>query len=296
MIREDKDPAIPYLSHEDFDGLKQEADSFINPLGKRIAFFWYHYDNYIKDKVIVFLHGIGPGHTAYIREIEKICKEGYRVLTFDYLGCGESEGEWVISSNQPTKDLISLLEHLSLKEEVILIGHSMGAYTALNAINKLSFVKKAVIMSGFLEIKDVLQNALKLNIFTLSVTSYEKHLNPHLLDVDNKTYLKNTTDKLLFIHSKDDPIVGYKYTIDVINKFNNPNIETLTVLDRHHNPNYTKDAVDYMNQTIGTYLTLMKKKKLQTIEERKEYFADKSLMRMTEQDDEVFKKIFEFIK
>ncbi len=297
LIRYDKDPAIPYFSYEDFPGLKMEKNSFINSLGIKIAYFYYNYENYNKDKLIIFCHGIGPGHTAYLSEIEKICKQGYQVLTFDYLGCGESEGSWMISSNRPAKDLIELItRELFIQKEIILVGHSLGAYTSLVVANKLDFIHKAVIISGFLNVTDVLRNAVKTRLLTLSVGAYEKRMSKGLFDRSNKKYLKNTSNKLLFIHSKDDQIVNYNMTIKTIEKLQNPNISIISVNNRRHNPNYSDDASNYMFQVFNEYQRLINDGTLKTIEDRQKFFLDKSLKRMTEQDDEIFSSIFEFIE
>ena len=90
--RYDKEVGVPYYSHKDFKGFKCEDYSFTNSSGINIRYFFYYYDNYKTDKIILFCHGMGPGHTAYIAEIEALARRGYKVLTLDYAGCGESGG------------------------------------------------------------------------------------------------------------------------------------------------------------------------------------------------------------
>ena len=69
VCRYDKEVGIPYYSYSDFKGLKQESYSFTNSKGIEISYFYYYYDNYKDDKVILFAHGLGPGHVAYLKEI-----------------------------------------------------------------------------------------------------------------------------------------------------------------------------------------------------------------------------------
>ena len=83
LIRFDKDPAIPYYSYQDFPNLHYEENSFANSLGIKVCYFTYSYDGYDKNKTILFCPGIGPGHTAYLSEIELLCKAGYKVITLD---------------------------------------------------------------------------------------------------------------------------------------------------------------------------------------------------------------------
>ena len=88
LQRYDKDEAIPYYAGTDFPGLCCEESSFRNTAGIDIRYFIYSYEGYDKDKLILFCPGMGPGHTAYLAEIETLCQAGLRVLTLDYSGCG----------------------------------------------------------------------------------------------------------------------------------------------------------------------------------------------------------------
>ena len=296
LKRFDKDEAIPYLSYKDFPGLHFEENSFINSINLKIKYFIYSYDQFDKEKVIFFCHGIGPGHTAYLREIELLCKAGYKVITMDYVGCGESEGETILSVNEPTRDVIELLCLLNLQSEIVLIGHSLGGYTALNVINKNNNIHKGVIISGFLTLNYLVKSFVKLNSLAEPVVKFESNNVPEYANIDNITYLKNTEDKLFFIHSDDDPMVDIDTSFNIVKNMNNPNIKLLLEKGKKHNPNYTKEAVEFMNKTINNYSKLVMKNKLDTLEKRKEYFKDKTAWMMTEQDEHVWKEIIDFIK
>lgn len=297
LIRFDKDEAIPYYSYQDFNHLSYEENSFINSLGIEVKYYFYSYDGYNKDRIILFCPGIGPGHTSYLTEIELLCKAGYRVLTLDYTGCGDSKGETLPSINQPTKDIIELLNLLNLKEKVILIGHSLGGYTSLNVIHQVASIKKAVIISGFIDIaSEMLGFVGGVHLLANIVKRYENKLNPEYKKFNNWQYLKNTEDNIFFLHSKDDPMVSFKYNTLKVMKYNNPHLKFYICEGKKHNPNYSKEGLDYMNMAIGGYNSLLAKGELKTIEEKKQYFSDKPIGKMTAQDDAVWNKILEFIK
>jgi len=296
ITRFDKDGIIPYLSNDDFKGLKMEENSFTNSDNHKIVYFYYFYDNYNKDKLILFLHGIGPGHTAYIAEINELCKNGYRVLTLDYTGCDKSEGETLYSINQPTKDVDELLKFLNIKEETIAIGHSLGGYTALNTININNNIKKAVIISGFFDLKNELKALMKLSILTIPALHYEKQKCKDYNKIDNLDYLKNTNDKILFIHSKDDQLVPFKSSMEYIkNNIKNDNLSYIVENEKKHNPNYSLEAVKYMNNTFSEYQQKIKSKELDTYDKKKEYMSHKSAMKMTIQDENIWNQIFDFL-
>ena len=295
LQRFDKDPAIPYYYASDFPGLICEENCFNNSLNTKINYFFYSYKGYRKDKIILFCAGIGPGHTSYLTEIELLCKKGFKVLTLDYMGCGSSDGERMPSVNQPTKDIVELLEHLKLDTEVVIVGHSLGGYTALNVINLTENITKGVIISGFVDIASEMLGFMKLSLLADKVKRFEKKLDPRYGSIDNWKYLKETSDKLLFLHSTDDQMVNYKHNTQKVMKLGNPNIKVLTYEGRKHNPNYSMAAVEFMNESIGGYNSLVAKGELKTLEERQAYFADKPIGKMTEQDPKVWNNILNFI-
>lgn len=192
LKRFDRDENIPYYSAEDFPGLICERGEFQNSYNITIKYFTYSYENPKEDKLILFCPGMGPGHSAYLAEIETLCKAGYKVLTLDYTGCGESGGSTMPSVNAPTRDATELLNLLN-PHSVIPVGHSLGGYTALNLINQNPEITKAVIISGFVSISDELMGYVKLRPLADIVRRFEKKQNPDFKD-DNKTYIKTTTD------------------------------------------------------------------------------------------------------
>ena len=296
LHRYDKDEAIPYYDVSDFYNLHKEDYSFVNTKGIEIKYFYYYYENYVDNKVILFCPGMGPGHTAYLAEINALCKAGYKVLTLDYSGCGESAGKTMYSVNAPTRDVNDLLNHLKLKEEIIPVGHSLGGYTALNIINIRKEISRAVVISGFLSIVNLSRGLTNSRFISRRIEKCEQKLDGEYFAIDNIIFLTNTTDKILFIQSEDDGVVNYKYALGVVTKINNPNIECVSMTNKGHNPTYTFAALKYMNETFSEYNKLLKNKKQNTLENRKKFMSDKSIQKMTEIDQEVMDKITNFCK
>ena len=290
LHRYDKDGFTPYLSSDDFSGLNKETHSFINSLGVEISYFYYYYENYNPNLIILFLHGLGPGHTAYLREIETLAKMGYKVLTLDYMGCDSSKGDKMPSLNEPTRDVDELLNLLNLQTEVVVIGHSLGGYTAYNIMNIRNELHKAVVMSGFLRPDIVLNYLMKVKVFSKAIARYEKKVEPKYYPIDNYRYIKETKDKLLIVHSKDDPVVNYGAALKPIIEANNPNVEILSVNGRGHNPNYSDSAAKIVTEVFSKYYVLKKDEDKKSLMEKQDVWA------MTEQDPEIFNKIKSFIE
>ena len=296
VCRYDKEVGIPYYSYQDFKELICEPSSFINSLGTEIHYFFYNHKDYNKDKTILFCPGIGPGHTAYLKEIATLAEQGYRVLTLDYTGCGESKGKYLGSLNMPTLDVMELVDHLKIKEEIILVGHSLGAYTSLNVINLRNDIHTAVIISGFLSVESLINVMVKKKFIAKRINKYERKCIRKYSSINNLNYLKDTKDRLLFIHSKDDQMVPYSISTEVVESLHNPSIKTIVMDKRKHNPNYTDDAINYMNEVFGKYLDLINNKTIKSDEDKINYFKDVSLEKLTEQDSELFKQIYKHIE
>ena len=295
VCRYDKEVGVPYYAYTDFKGLKQEAYTFYNSIGIEIHYFFYYYDNYKDDKIILFLPGLGPGHASYMAEIETLAKRGYKILTLDYTGCGESKGPYLGSLNAPTRDTIDLLNLLNLDKPTVVMGHSLGGFTALKVASLKKEINKVVVMSPIVTIRPMIYNASKSKFITHFVLKYERKVEKEYDKIDLPKYLGNTTDDILFIQSVDDPMVPYETSLKVAEKSNNPHIKTIKFENKKHNPNYTLEAVQYMNEVFGAFNRRVMDKAIATDEERIAYFKNVSIQRLTEQDQNLFSQIEEFI-
>ena len=296
VTRYDKEVGVPYYATSDFKGLKEEAFTFTNSKGIELKYFYYYYDNYKEDKIVLFLHGLACGHFAYFAEIDALARRGYKVLTLDYTGCGDSKGKCLGSLNTPTRDVNELLDYLKHDKPIVLVGHSLGGYTALNTISLREDIKKVVVISGFLSIKSIGDALIKNNFFVKHIIKYENKLYPEYKDLNNIDYLHKTTDDIFFIQSDDDTMVPYHIALEAVEQIDNSHIKKLKMSNRKHNPNYTDSAIQYMNEVFGNYYYLLKQKKIKTNEDKINYFKDVSLSKLTEQDEDLFDQISSFIK
>ena len=295
VCRYDKEVGVPYYSVEDFKDYKREAYTFNNSNGIEIHYFYYYYDNYRTDRIILFCPGLGPGHASYMAEIETLAKRGYKILTIDYTGCGESKGEYMGSLNFPTRDVMELLDLLKLEQEIIIMGHSLGGFTALKVASLRKEITKVVVMSPIIETKPMILRASKSKFITYWIMRYEHKVAKEYDSINVPNFLGTTTDNVLFIQSIDDPMVPYETSLKIAEEANNPHIQTIKMEGRKHNPNYTEAAVQYMNQVFGAFNRRVMDKKIASDEERINYFKDVSIARLTEQDQKLFDQIFDFI-
>jgi len=97
--------------------------------------------------VILFLHGF-PFDKSIWRDQLSFLQKDFRIIAIDMRGHGESElGSEEFSIDLFAYDLIEFMNSLAL-DEIVLCGHSMGGYVALNAIHRFPKRFKALILCG----------------------------------------------------------------------------------------------------------------------------------------------------
>jgi pimeloyl-ACP methyl ester carboxylesterase len=80
--------------------------------------------------VVVFLHGAGMDHTAWMLQARYFAHHGRAVLSVDLPGCGRSEGPLLTSIEDLAGWALKLLDAVHAPKAA-LVGHSMGALVAL---------------------------------------------------------------------------------------------------------------------------------------------------------------------
>lgn len=299
LQRFDEAPHLKYFHIEDFPNLKREGFTFMSK-ENRINGFFYFYDGYIEDKLVIFCHGIGGGHSSYMKEIDMLAKHGYKVLAYDNTGCCLSEGENIGAFGQSLVDLSLAIQVLKKDyhfKHIYVVGHSWGGYAASN-INNFRHVDKVVAISPFISLKREYRDLFKiLSPFIIKkVMKLEYQINGDYAFSNAIDALNKKDTKALIITSKDDNVINFKHhTGLMMKKVHNPNVEFLIYEDKMHNPMWTKEGVRYYNEEFGTFNKLVKEGKLKTLEEKKAYFADVDFIFMTTQDENVWSKIYQFL-
>ena len=146
---------------------------------------------------------------------------GVAVLSFDFTGLGQSEGEFEdtqFSSN--IEDLLSAAEFLEREYEApsLLIGHSLGGTAVLYASAKLESVKAVVTINSPAEpnhvlhiFKESIAEIKKKGSATVNIGGREFTIKKEFLESLEKEsigeLLKNLRKSFLFVHSPQDLIV-----------------------------------------------------------------------------------------
>ena len=300
LTRCDETGTVFYFSHKDFPGLQAEAYAFPSSLGHSLQGWFYHYDSPIPGRLVVFDHGFGGGHRAYMVEIEKLCRAGYLVFAYDHTGCMASQGENCRGLTQSLCDLNDCLNALKNDPrysglDLSVMGHSWGGFACGNIAAFHPEISRIVVLSGFISAPRLLEQFFPgfLKGYTKRILELEQQSNPNFWDRSSLDALAATQAKVLLVYSGNDKLVTRKGSYDVLLPAlsHRENVRLMLVENRGHNPNYTREAAAY----LGQYLAAVnkQKKKLTTPEQKAAFVASWDWKRMTAQDENVWEAIWE---
>lgn len=305
FVRNDNADGIFYFSPDDFPGLQAHPYDFKARAGHDLKGYFYHYPDPVHGRVLVFDHGMGNGHRAYMREIETLAKAGFLVFSYDHTGCMASGGESCNGFAQSLSDLDACME--ALKSEKALedytfsvIGHSWGGFSTMNISALHPDITHVVSMSGFISVKRIVEQTIDgiLKPYRKPILALERQANERYVDFDAISSLQGTDAEVLLIYSENDPVVKMSCHCDPLIQAleGKENIHIHLESGKAHNPSYTAEAVKYKDAFFEALQTLRKRGNKVTPEERKSFMESYDWRRMTEQDEKVWDLIVSHLK
>ncbi len=303
--RKDNPMKIFHFGPEDYPGLQVHPYVFSSRQGQVLQGYFYHYENPIADRLLVFDHGMGNGHRAYMREIERLAKAGFLVFAYDHTGCMESGGDGTNGLAQSLSDLdacISVLKYLdALKDRrICVMGHSWGGFSTMNICALHPEITHIVAMSGFVSVEQMINQKFTglLKRFRKTVLELEHETNPNYAGYHAIDSLEATNARVLLIYSDNDTMIKkrmhYDKLVDALSY--KDNIRFLLVHGRGHNATYTHDAVKYKNTFFAQLEKRQKKDSLRTDAQKLAFMGQFDWNRMTQQDDTVWDTILETLE
>ncbi len=287
-----KDPLVRYYSSSDFNINRRALEI---KCGKNtLRGYDYNYDKYSKSPIVVFSHGMWCNVDAYNQDICTIARAGYEVIAINHTGVDTSDGKSILGLSGSLKALDSTISYIksnpSLKDRAIyVVGHSWGGYATLNIPYFHKDISKLVAIAPFRSVNALLRGLLAKPLYILIpfIELIEKiKCGKHGLK-RALVSLKGFKGSVLILHSKNDPMINYELNTGYLMK-KDLKASFLINADRCHNPNYSKEAVDYMNEYLSTC------KKLEN-EELVAYKRQADFKKMGELDNKVMAKIIEFL-
>ena len=299
----DDTETVFYFSANDFDGLHSEEYSFVAAAGHTLQGYIYYYDNPIEGKIIVFDHGFGGGHRAYIKEIEKLCKHGYIVLSYDHTGCMESGGDCTNGMAQSLCDLNDCITAIKSDKrfegfDISVMGHSWGGFSTLNISALHPEISHIVVLSGFVSVEEIVNSFFSgiMKGYRKVIMKLEREINPEFVKYNAVDSLRKSDVKALLIYSDNDHLVGRNhYDILKAGLADRENTCFMLVEGKGHNPNYTDEAIGLLGE-FGAARTKLLKDKKATKKDKERFIASFDWDKMTAQDEDVWEAIFEHLE
>lgn len=285
--RYDKNPNLKYFSAEDFN-LSAEAVSL--PKGLK-GYIYRKSEALQKEGLIIFCHGMGAGHIAYTTEIAYFCNNGYTVLAVDSRGCNFSDGKNIKGMYSGVETAVSAIDFAKGRgyKDIYLVGHSWGAYSVLCA-SKIRKVNAVVALSAPNTPSKTMQNGAAPIIsrpfaaivrpfwWIINFLKYGAKGNSNAA----KCAEKSVTPTLLIHGDKDNVVMPANAAY---NKANGKHIHKLLVKGKAHNPYNTENA----EKQLAAVSEKLKNGDVEGI-------ANIDFKAATEEDDEVMRKILNFLE
>lgn len=254
--RFDAHPKLKYFTIKDFPEIDFDVVEFKNKQGVILRGGFY-YDDRLQPhaKLIVFSHGIGPGHQAYTHLIMEFVKKGFIVFAYDNMGCGLSKGTSIRGVPQAIDDLQTALRYLSKSTYATLpisvIGHSWGAYAAIRASEMGVPIQRIISIAPFNDVSEMLGKYISwIRIFKpiVKIITYVKF--GYLGVLSTQEILKKTKVKTLVIVGEKDDDIPLRGNYDQFIKAKNPLVKIELAKDHRHNPYLSFRAEKYVIDTI----------------------------------------------
>ena len=133
--------------------------------------------------------------------------------------------------------------------------------------------------------------------FRKNLFELESKINPAYADSNAIDVLGATDRPVLIIHSMDDSTVSYKANLERVSRelIEKTNIEYLLVAGSGHSPHYTASAFAYKEAFFKDLKRARKSGVLSTDEQKAEFVDLYDWCAMTEQNEDVWNKIFKFL-
>lgn len=170
--------------------------------GIKIAVYDY---NPFGEETVVLIHGWPLSHLMYEYQTELLCRQGYRVVTLDLRGFGNSDTPaFGYSYDQMSQDIFQVIRRLKLKN-FTLVGFSMGGAIVLRYMRKFkSFgVKKLILLAA------AAPSWTKRRDFPYGLTREYVNELIELAETDRPQLCYNFSHEQLFASPQSEPAVNW---------------------------------------------------------------------------------------
>ncbi len=166
--------------------------------------------------LVVLVPGFHAGGDDYLWLTQELLEHGWSVFTFDTTGTLRSQGKNQVGFSQSLLDLEAALEYLKENRllghtELVLIGHSRGAYAACCALAQEKDIAAVVSISG---VNSPMEAIMQMSTQAIGLMSYGNYgflwlyqaslFGADILDQSAAQAISDSTVPVLVIHGSQD--------------------------------------------------------------------------------------------
>lgn len=298
-------------SIDEFDGLNVKRYTFLSDQGQKLVGYKYYKTLENTKGIVMISHGLGGGgHNSYMDVADYFTSNGYIVFAYDTTGNDESEGSSVKGLPQGLTDLDYAIEFVKQTSDfeylpIMLFGHSWGGYSAGSVLNLHPDVKAVVIVAGFNESMDIIEEEGKkiagdgFRILFPYISLYERFKFGKYASYNCMNGFEHSEAGVMIIHSADDEMISQEKGFDVFydSYKNNPRFSFVKYENRGHDyvlySDRSRDYLEEFNRNFTDYMNSLDEEL--TVELKTSYLNDHlDKKQLFDLDEELMNSIVKF--
>ena len=215
---------------------------------------------------VIYLHANASSRIEGLHIRRFLLKRNINLCIFDFQGSGLSEGEYIslgYHEKHQVKNIVDFVEKYPGVGKIGLWGRSMGAATTLIYANMDKRIKAIVVDSPFEDFrklaKEMVLGQIKLPGFlvegAISIIgkSVKNRNGMDINDIKAIDAVKNCEIPIIFIHAKDDELVPYHHSEDLIKNYKGKN-KILKTVSGGHNGRRVNHLMEYVGDFFANHL------------------------------------------
>ena len=197
--------------------------------------------------LVLYLHGNSSSRLEGMRMTEELLKRDINLFLIDFPGCGLSGGEYISLGYHEKDDvgvIIDFIETLKGVGNIGIWGRSMGAATTMLYTHKDPRIKAICVDSPFADFRR-LAKELTLSHFNMPNFIFDTVIGFIRNTIKKKNGLDinllkpieaamKTFQPVMFVHAKNDELIGYHHSNDLFEAYKGPKIIKLLEKGGHN--------------------------------------------------------------
>ena len=215
---------------------------------------------------VIYLHANASSRIEGLHIRRFLLKRNINLCVFDFQGSGMSEGDYIslgYHEKHQVKNIVDFVEKYPGVGKIGLWGRSMGAATSLIYTSMDKRIKATVADSPFEDFrklaKEMVLSQVKIPGFLVegAISIIGKSVkNKNGMDINEIKAIeavKKCNAPVIFIHARDDELVPYHHSEDLLENYNG-NIKELKSVNGGHNGRRPSPLMEYVGDFFATHL------------------------------------------